>query len=176
MTTIQSDKTTRKTSVPFVATPFANQFGTPYMTDYIRIQETVYDALINPLYVMRLSKPERGNLMQAYLNLIMTVSSSVTVKVGIGRFDTDGLTVITPTQAEIDASHLLLNKTISPIASSGTSLIIDGLNMISQIPQKGETNYNADGIVLILQFSRSLVYTEKVVRCELSCAMEMGLL
>lgn len=176
MTTIVSDKSTRTNAVPFVATPFANQFGTPYTTDFIRIQETVYDPVINPLYVMRLSKPERGNLIQAYLNLIMSISSPVTAKVAIGRFDTDGMTAITPTQAEIDASHFLLTKTTSPISSSGSSFIIDGLNLISQIPQKGETNYNADGIVLIVQFNRSLVYTEKVVRFEVSCSTQIGLL
>lgn len=172
MTVIVTDKTIRKTSVPFVATAFSTQFGSSF--DYIQISDGTWTA--SPLAVMRMSKPERGNLTQAYLNLFMYVASAISVKVAIGRFDTDGINKITPTQAEIDASHLKLTGTSSAIASSGTSLIVDGLNLLSQIPKQGTSTYNSDGFVLILQFSRSLVEPDEIKRFEVSCAMEMGLL
>lgn len=177
MTTIISDKTIRQTSVPFVATSFSVNLGVPNYDDTVQPVDTAGASIaVTALRVMRLSKPERGNLTQAYLNLFMTVGSAITAKVAIGRFDTDGVTTVTPTQAEIDASHLKITGTTSPISSSGTTFIIDGLNMVSQIPKKGETNYNADGIVLIVQFNRDLTTSDSVRRFELACAMQMGLL
>lgn len=173
----QNDKATRETAIPFVATPFGTNVGMPNSEDAVVIVDQY--GVTNPtiaLRVIRLTKPERGNMIQAYLNLFMTVSPSITAKVAIGRFDTDGITAITPLQAEIDAGHLLLTGTSSAFASSGGSLIIDGLNLLPFIPKKGETNYNADGIVLIVQFSRDLTSSDRLNRFEVSCSMQMGLL
>lgn len=176
MTVIASDKTTRETAVPFVANPFCVNLGIPsndaiQLTDFFGTISTT-----TALRVMRMSKPDRGNLIQAYMNLFMTAGSALTAKVAIGRFDTDGVTAVTPTQAEIDASHLKLTGTNTPFTASGGVLIIDGLNLLSQIPKKGETNFNADGFVVIVQFSRDITSSDPVRRFEISCSMQMGLL
>lgn len=178
MTQIISDKATRFTAVPFTAMPYGLNLGIPNQEDTVQPVDWVTGASIavNALRVMRLSMPERGNIIQAYLNLFMRVNSSITAKVAIGRFDTDGITKVTPTQAEIDAGHLKLTGTSSPIASSGTNLFIDGLNLLPLIPKKGDANYNADGFVLIVQFSRNLTTSDYPTRFEVSCSMQMGLL
>lgn len=172
----ESDKATRRTAVPFVATPYAVNLGIP--TDDA-IQNVDFLGTISdttPLRVMRLCKPERGDLIQAYLNLFMTAGSALTAKVAIGRFDTDGVNVVTPTQAEIDAGHLALTGTSTPFTSSGGALIIDGLNLVKKIPKLGETNYNKDGFVLIVQFSRTITSADPVRRFEVACSVNMGLL
>lgn len=176
MTTIVSDKATRETAVPFVANPYCYNIGLP---NEDAIQYVSFTGAIDTtpaLRVMRLARPDRGNLIQAYLNLFMTAGSALTAKVAIGRFDTDGVTPITPTDAEIAASHLKLTGTNTPFTASGGSLIIDGLNLLSQIPKKGETNFNADGFVVIVQFSRDITSSDPVRRFEVSCSMQMGLL
>jgi hypothetical protein len=172
----QSDKGTRETAIPFVANPFGLNIGLPNQSDSIQIFDGTSYIATTALRVVRLTKPERGNLIQAYLNLFMAVSPSLTAKIAIGRFDTDGITAVIPTQAEIDAGHLRLTGTNTPIASSGGALTIDGINLVSLIPKKGEANYSADGFVLIVQFSRDLTSSDAIRRFEVSCSMQMGLL
>ena len=174
----QSDKATRFTAVPFTAMPFGLNLGIPNNEDTIQPIDwsTGASTAANALRVMRLTRPDRGNLIQAYLNLFMNVGSAITAKVSIGRFDTDGITKVTPTQAEIDAGHKALTGTDTPFSSSGSNLFIDGLNLLSLIPKKGDTNYNEDGFVLIVQFSRNLTTSDFPTRFEVSCSMQMGLL
>lgn len=172
-----TDAVIRKTAVPFTATPFGVNVGIPNDSDALQILDLIFGtAIATPaLRVMRLSKPDIGNLTQAYLNLFFSAASSLSAKVAIGRFDTDGVTAVSPTQEEIDAGHLALTGTSSPYASSGGTLIIDGLNLLKKIPKKGEANYNADGFVLIVQFSRNLTTSDRLQRFEVACATEMGL-
>lgn len=172
----ETDKGTRLTAVPFVATPYGVNLGIP-TDDAIQLVDFLGTiSTTTALRVMRLCKPERGNLVQAYLNLFMTAGSALTAKVAIGRFDTDGINVVTPTQAEIDAGHLALTGTTTPFTASGGSLIIDGLNILSLIPKLGQTNYNPDGFVLIVQFSRDITSSDPVRRFEVACSVNMGLL
>lgn len=178
MTQITSDKSTRITAIPFTAMPFGVNLGIPNPEDTVQPIDWTTGASIaaDALRVMRLTKPDRGNMIQAYLNLFMRVGSSLTAKVAIGRFDTDGVTPVTPTQAEIDAGHLALTGTTSPFASSGSNLFIDGLNILKLLPKKGDSTYNQDGFVLIVQFSRNLTTSDFPTRFEVSCSMQMGLL
>lgn len=174
----QTDKGTRTTAIPFTAMPYGVNLGIPNSDDTVQPVDpfTGASSAVTRLRVMRLARPDRGNLIQAYLNLFMRVGSSLTAKVAIGRFDTDGITPITPNQYEIDAGHLALTGTSTPFSSSGSSLIIDGLNLLKLIPKKGDANYNADGFVLIVQFSRDLTTSDFPTRFEVSCSMQMGLL
>lgn len=172
----ESDKGTRKTAVPFVATPYGYNLGLP-SEDAIQLVDFLGNiSTTTALRVMRLCKPERGDLIQAYMNLFMTAGSALTAKVAIGRFDTDGINVVAPTQAEIDAGHLALTGTATPFTASGGSLIIDGLNLVKLIPKLGQTNYNKDGFVVIVQFSRDITSSDPVRRFEVSCSVQMGLL
>lgn len=174
----QTDKGTRTTAIPFSAMSYGVNLGIPNDEDTVQpINWTDGTSIAaNALRVMRLARPDRGNLIQAYLNLYMRVGSSLTAKVAIGRFASDGITVVTPNQYEIDAGHLALTGTSTPFSSSGSNLIIDGLNLLKLIPKKGDANYNADGFVLIVQFSRNLTTSDFPTRFEVSCSMQMGLL
>lgn len=173
----ESDKATRNTAVPFTANPYCVNLGQPNDDDSLQIVDFFGTVYATPaLRVMRMSSSNRGNMIQAYLNIFLTVATSITAKIAIGRFDTDGVTAVTPTQAEIDASHLKLTGTSSAISSSGGSLIIDGLNLLKQIPTKSDPNFNVDGFVLIVQFSRDLTTNDRLQRFEVACSMQIGLL
>lgn len=172
----ESDKATRTTAVPFVANPYTVNLGLP-SDDAIQLVDFLGNiSTTTALRIMRLAKPERGNLISAYLNLFMTAGSALTAKVAIGRFDTDAVTPITPTQAEIDAGHKALTGTTTPFTASGGTLIIDGLNLMPKMPKKGDATYNDDGFVLIVQFSRDITSSDPVRRFEVACSAQMGLL
>lgn len=178
MTKIVSDKSTRVTAIPFTAMSYGLNLGISNQEDTVQLVDwTTGIGIASPaLRVMRLTKPDRGNLIQAYLNLFMRVGSSLTAKVAIGRFASDGISVVTPTQAEIDAGHLALTGTSTPFASSGSNLFIDGLNLLPKMYRKGDANYNEDGFVLIIQFSRDLTSSDYPTRFEVACSMQMGLI
>lgn len=173
----QTDFEIRKTSVPFVAEPYGVNLGIPNEDDALQIRDLIFGTfLATPaLRVMRLTKPDVGNLKQAYLNLFFSAATSLTAKVALGQFDTDGVTAVQPSQYDIDVGHRKLTGTDTPYTSSGGNLIIDGLNLAKLIPKKGETDYNQDGFVLIVQFSRDLTTSDSIRRFEVACAMELGL-
>jgi len=172
MTVITTDKRTRDDAIPFEATPFTNSgIGTDGTLD----AGTIISS--STLITIRCCKPDRGSLVEAALNLQMAVGSALTVKVAIGRFDTDGFNAVASyTQAEIDASHARITGSSSAIASSGSSLLIDGLNIFKEIPKSGSANYSQDGFVLVLQFSRARTGSDSLKRFYVMCSALMGLI
>lgn len=168
-----TDKETRKQAIPFEATAFSNSSGgTAGTTDAGAIRSS------SLLVTIRCSTPDRGALTEAHLNLLMGVHSATNVYIGIGRFDTDGITAVVPyDNSEIFAMHKRLTGSNSPIASSGGTLFIDGLNILPLIPKRGDANFNADGFVLLLLFDRSRVSANDVLRrFNVMCSAQMGAL
>ena len=164
-----TDKATREKAIPFEATSYRQTIGA---TDAGLIRSS--DLLV----AVRCGTPDRGALTEAHLNLTMQVHSATTVKIGIGRFDTDGITAVASyTQAEIDLMHQRLTGSSAAIASSGGTLFIDGLNIFPLIPKRGDTNFNADGFIVLLQFSRARVSANDVYgRFIVMCSAQMGLI
>lgn len=171
MTVSITDKKTREKAIPYQSTPWSNSSaGTNGTTDAGLI---ISSDLIVPV---RMTTPDRGHLIEAHLNFFLAVVSSLTLKIGIGRFDTDGVTPITSyTQNEIDEIHKKIFGSASAVASSGSTLIVDGVDIAKVIPKRGETNFNADGFVLLFQFSRARV-TDTITRFDLQCSSLLGLL
>lgn len=168
-----TDKATRKNAIPFEATAFSNSSsGTAGTTDAGAIRSS------SLLVTVRCSTPDRGALTEAHLNLLMGVHAATSVYIGIGRFNTDTVTAISSyTNDEIIAMHQKLTGKTTPIASSAGTLFIDGLNILPLIPKRGHANFNADGFVLILLFSRSRVSANDVLRrFNVMCSAQMGVL
>lgn len=173
-----SDKATREKAIPFEATSYRNNSGGGIATGMIGVTDAGLIQSSTLLVPIRCSTPDRGALTEAHLNLVMGVHAATSVKVAIGRFDTDGITAVTSyTQAEIDAMHLKLTGLSAAIASSGGTLFIDGLNVFPLIPKRGDTNFNADGFIILLQFDRARVSANDVYRRFLvMCSAQMGLI
>jgi len=170
MTKQLSDKSTRNVAIPFVATPFiglSESGGLFFNIDAARI---ISDDLI---VVIRCCTPRHANLVEAHLNMQITVASATTVKIGIGRWS--GYQAVTPTEAEINASHKILAGTDTAFASSAGTLFIDGLNLLPQIPRRGDATFNEDGFVIIMKFSRSRT-GDTLKKFEPICSALMGLI
>lgn len=168
-----TDKRTRDNAIPFEASTYTNSSsGDVGTTDAGLIKSS---TLVVPI---RCSVPSNGVLTEAHLNLLLAVNSTTTVKVGIGRFDTDGIAAIASyTDAEIAAMHQKLTGSDAAISSSGGNLFIDGLNILPLIPKRGSTNYNQDGFVVLLQFSRARSSSNDILKqFNVMCSAQMGLL
>lgn len=167
-----TDKRTRDTAIPFEAYSFSTSaHGDAGELDAGLIRSSTLTVPI------RCATPDRVELIEAHLNLILNVHSATTVKVAIGRFNSDMITVATLTQDEIDRSHRKITGTDTAIASSGGVLFIDGINILPAIPKRGDANFNPDGFVVVLQFSRARTSTNDVYRrFDVMCSAQMGLL
>ncbi len=172
MSVIITDKRTRDAAIPFEATAFTNSsIGTNGTLDAGKIISS--DTLV----AIRCCKPDRGTLVEAALNLQLTVGSALTVKVAIGRFDTNGYDAVSSyAQTEIDAAHKRITGSSSAIASSGSTLFIDGLNIFNEIPKAGSAYYSQDGFVLLLQFSRARTGSDILKRYNVIASALMGLI
>ena len=140
----------------------------------------VYALIDTPLIVpVRCSTPDRGELIEAHLNLLINVIAATDIYVGVGQFDTDGITakpVYAP--SEVIAMHKRLTGSEAPISSSSGVLFIDGMNVFPLIPKQGDAAFNQDGFVLLFLFNRSrnnLVGNDTIKRFEVVCSAQMGL-
>lgn len=171
---LSSDKQTRNEAVPFVASSFC--YGTPMTTGEISEDADAITGSSTTIYI-RCATPKYANLVEAYLTLIMAVGSALTVKVAIGYFDTDDITAITSySQSYIDASHYRITGTTSAIASSGGILLLDGLNLLPELPKRNDSDFNENGFVLILQFSRARTGSDTVTLYEIDGSALLGLI
>lgn len=172
-----SDKKTRDKAIPFRATDYRNNSSGTINSGLLGATDAAYLQSTALTFPIRCATPDRGVLTEAHLNLVMQVHAATTVKVAIGRFDTDGITAISSyTQEEIDAMHKILTGSSAAIASSGGTLFIDGLNLMPLLPKRGDANFNADGFVVVFQFDRARTSAnDKYKRFEVMCSAQMGL-
>lgn len=181
MTISVSDKRIRTNAIPFEALPFSTYGNVE--SDYgagsggvFWYTKDVQTLRAPTLGVVRMSTPIGSNLVDAALNLIMNVSTSLGVKVAIGRWAANGIDAIESyTQAEIDAMHLALTGQTGAIMSSGGVLFLDGIELGRLIPKQGQGGYNPAGFVLILQFTRNRNANDILRRFAVQATAEMGL-
>lgn len=168
-----TDKRTRDNAVPFIATPYNDSSFGEKGSDFYKLIESGLS-----IAAIRCSTPDRGVLVEAHLNLLINVASPLEVLIGIGRFDSDGITAITSyTGEEIVQAHKSLTGSETPIASSGSTIFIDGLNILPLLPKRGDANFNADGFVVYFKFNRTRNnVTELTKKFEVVCSTQMGLL
>lgn len=172
---ITSDKSTRKQAIPFMAYSWQSS-GLDGFT-FVPYDSSTIMSDSSLLSVIRCATPYGGNLVEAHLNLQINVLTSLGVKVAIGYFDTDDITSIkTYDQAYIDEQHEFLTGSSSALVSSSDVLFIDGLNIYPKIPKRDEANFNENGFVLLLQFSRTRTSSEELKKFEVSCSTLLGLI
>lgn len=171
-----SDKSTRKEAIPFLAYSWQ---GFEWDGSNI-IFKDASNILSDTDYIVpiRCSTPFGSNLVEAHLNLNISVTSQLGVKVAIGYFDTDDIEAVADySDTYIDSQHEFLTGSSDYIYSSGSTLFIDGLNIYPKIPKRGDTNFNENGFVLLLKFDRVRnSNTEEVKKFDVSASTLLGLI
>lgn len=172
---ITSDKSTRNEAIPFIAYSWTGS-GTDGFT-FVPYDSATIMSTTETLCVIRCSTPYGTNLVEAHLNLQINVLSSLGVKVAIGYFDTDDVTSVKVySDTYIDTMHEFLTGSNTAITSSGGVLFIDGLNIYPKIPKRGESNFNENGFVLLLKFSRVRTSSEELKKFSVNSSCLMGLI
>ena len=172
MNKLISDKSTREKAVPFLAEPFDGRTT----SGANRIDKfTIISS--DTIAIIRCCTPVDTNLVEAHLDLIIATGSSLSVKIGIGKFDSDGITAIDIIDQynDIDKKHRMITGSDDPIESSGGILFIDGMSILKAIPQRGHADFNEKGFIILLQFDRARTGSDSLTKFAIVCSALMGL-
>jgi|GEM_PF-6319765 len=116
-------------------------------------------------FMVRILRPQFGQLIEAYLNLSLTFDTAETspkfyVSAGSG-YAADGTTPIVPSQSYIQQAHQTITGQTSPLTGvAGQPMTQYKLNILSLLPLgPGSTNFNPDSFVVGIHFLQTPVMT-----------------
>lgn len=178
----QGDKALRARSIPFLSEPLEGLTAGFFDYGYLHIQQP--ELTTNRVKAIPMTRPEKGDITEAYLFMEMTAPSdrALNVEVAIGRWTESGgdptiVPVQTYTDAEIAQDHRKLTGLDSPftVAANGT-LTID-VNLLQSIPLKSDSNYLSDMFVLLVAFNSGVSSANgyELNKFKLTCSAQMGL-
>lgn len=174
------NKAVRTHAIPFISEPIslsADDYG------YYRL--TTPEFLTPPLQTvaMPMSRPDKGDVVEAYLFMQMTAPSdqALGIKIGIGTFTDDGagLIIIPNTiysEGKItEMQKILTGSEASLSAAAGTQLTVD-VDLTILIDHRGDSTYLADAFCLLVTFD-SIPSSDNgyaLDKFNLSCTAQMG--
>lgn len=106
---------------------------------------------------MRVLKPHYGDLAECYADLRIAVASGdsdLTLKLAIGRMNSDYSRVMDYTSEEIDQSWRMIHGSDTPLAVSGGVIESELIDLLPALPEYGTPDYHSDAFVLILVFNK----------------------
>lgn len=149
--TIVSDLRTR-----FRAIPFRGQWFSDSGAVAVVLQDGEADGDLEAFAngnaaQARIARPAKGDLIEARLtiNAVTPEIGGNTFQIYIGEFDTDGITPLTLSAAEIARRHKILTGYTAPFDyGSQDNVFIDGLDLMPLIPKRGEVGFNEDAFIV----------------------------
>lgn len=148
----QTDKRLRVNHIPFRGTWFSNgALGVGVqLIDGVADGDLKTFAEGNAAQV-RIARPAKGDLVEARLtiNAVSPPTGFSELSIYVGDFDTDGLTPLTLTSAEIARRWKILSGFSAPLSVGvQDTYYIDGLNLMPLIPKRGEAGFNEDAFII----------------------------
>lgn len=131
--------------------------------------------------LIRFVRPFAGEIITAKLTIIGTAPTGGTAQIRLykGDFDTDGVSKITSySEARIAADHKAITGLDAPYSfTSGSQLLIDGVDLMRIITKQGDADYNEDGFMLGVEVTGVPNPTTYIFReFKLDCTAQMGAL
>lgn len=163
---------TRNTAIPFRATAWANDL-------YAAFGNKDLGQLVGGR--IRFIRPFAGDIITAKLTIIGTAPTGGTAQIRFykGTFNADGVTAAAvPSAAQIAADHKAITGLDVPYSfTSGSPLIVDGVDLKRVIPAPGDADYNEDGFILGVEVTGvPNPTTFKYRDFKLDCTAQMGVL
>jgi hypothetical protein len=131
--------------------------------------------------LIRFCRPFAGDIITSKLTIIGTAPTGGTAKIRLykGDFNADGVTAVTSySEARIAADHLAITGSAAALSfTSGSPLIIDGVDLRRIIPKPGDSDFNEDGFILGVEVTGvPNPATFKYRDFKLDCTAQMGVL
>lgn len=131
--------------------------------------------------LIRFVRPFAGEIITAKLTVIGTAPTGGTAQIRLykGDFAADGITKVTSYTADrIAADHKAITGRDTPFSfTSGSPLLIDGVDLMRIITKEGDADYNEDGFMLGVEVTGVPNPTTYLYReFKLDCTAQMGVL
>jgi guanyl-specific ribonuclease Sa len=168
-----SNLATRNKAIPFRAVAWGP------MDLYSAFGDKDYGQLNGGL--IRFVRPFAGQIITAKLTIIGTAPTGGTAQIRLykGDFAADGVSKITSYTADrIAADHKAITGRDTPFSfTSGSPLLIDGVDLMRIITKEGDADYNEDGFMLGVEVTGVPNPTTYLYReFKLDCTAQMGVL
>lgn len=172
---ILGDKATRAKAIPFVSNSLGG--GTTYGFSFMSAPTLLPSGRT---VAILMSRPEKGDVVEAYLFMQLTSPSNrpVEVRIGIGTFASGVVPDIVYSEEYLNQQHKLITgmDTSAKAASAGGTLFIEA-DLTRALHPRGHTEFCSDAFVLLVTFDNlpdfNLGYA--LEKFKLACTAQMGL-
>ena len=173
----QGDKALRVKAVPFTANPYANP-SVP-TADYASLTNLSNPTLTTRLTkTIPLSRPQKGDIVEAFLFMRMIAPSdkALNVRIGIGTMTSHQPTV-SYDEGFVAREHLKLTGQSTPfnVAANGT-LVIE-VNLLPSLFKRGDSGFYQEGFALIVTFDSlpAVANGYLLSKFSVNCTAQIGL-
>lgn len=179
------NRSLRNQAIPFSSQYFINEgytVGTGFTNGYSSLLDpTLGTGLTRSI---RMTRPENGDLIEAYLFMQMTAPSDIAlgVKIGIGTFvESGGVATIEPnttySQAYIDSQHTSLTGLDTAFTAAASAVLTIEVNLMPNIPKRGSSGFLSDAFVLLVTFDAlpDIANGYSLDRFMVNCSSQQGL-
>lgn len=178
----QGNKTIRNHAMPFVANP--PELGAITTYGYNMLAFPAFFTGLKPIIALPMTRPEKGDIVEAYLYVEMTAPSDIdlNVRLAIGTFEElAGSPTPEPTvdykQNYINEQHRKITGSDSKLtATAGNTLVIDA-DLTRSLHKRGDDEFNSDLFCVVFVFDElpSGANGYSLDKFKLSCTTQIGL-
>lgn len=149
----KGNKATRNRAVPFFAEPFLVA-GALSLTIYDSLDSLAVPTLTTPLTkIIPLTRPQKGDVVEAslFMRMIAPSDKALNVRIGIGQMTSD-IPVVSYSETYIQQQHEAITGQTAPfnVAANGT-LVVEA-NLHPFLPKRGEANFYQEAWALLVSF------------------------
>lgn len=179
----ETDKRLRQHAIPFQGKWFSNYVGTgtgSQLANGVADGDLAPWANLAQSTQIRIAKPSKGDLVQARLsfNAVSSDGGFTEMILYWGDFDTDGVTPLALTRAEMIRRHkLLTGRSAEFNFGVQNNIIIDGLNFMPFIPKRGDAGFNEDAFIIGIDYSEKnppVFSPFKLFEFKVDCAVQIA--
>lgn len=170
----KGDKALRSKSIPFISNFIGN---TSTYGEGILSNPTLLAGDLRTVAIP-MTRPEKCDIIEAYLFMQMTApsDSELNVRIGIGTFSSGVIPDTEYSEAYLDQQHRKITGSDSPlnVAANGT-LYIDA-DLTRSLHVEGDAEFNSDAFVLLVTFYKNPDPNNgySLDEFKLSCTAQMG--
>lgn len=157
----QGNKNTRDKAIPFESIPVDGAFVLPDAS-FVNNDTPIYDPAASPWLTkaVLMTRPDKGDIVEAQLFMQMTAPSdrALEVRIGIGRLVESGgdPTFVAETHYSdvfIKGQHTLITGLDTPFSAAANGQLTIEANLLPALLRDGADNFSRDMFVLLVTFN-----------------------
>jgi len=171
---IRGNKATRDKAIPFVATFLGG--GTGYGSSFLSFPNLLPSGRT---VAIPMARPEKADIVEAYLFMQLTAPSNraLKVRIGIGTFTSGVVPEIAYSEEYLNQQHKLITGRDDPLEAAASGTLYVDADLTRALHRRGDAEFNSDSFVLLVSYDvlpdPALGYS--LEKFKLACTGQMGL-